>query len=65
MRRQDHPEEHIVTTDGEADTPTDFSDDQSRRVLTAAARAVASELGRAAAREYFAESVRLFRVSEA
>jgi hypothetical protein len=33
----------------------DFSDRESQRVLTAAAAAVARELGREAAREYFAE----------
>jgi hypothetical protein len=35
--------------------PTDFSSAESQRVLTAAACAVARELGRAAARERFAE----------
>ena len=35
----------------------DFSDPESQRVLTAAARAVAYELGRNAAREYFAELI--------
>jgi hypothetical protein len=33
----------------------DFSDPESQRVLAAAAQAVARELGREAAREYFAE----------
>lgn len=33
----------------------DFSDPESLRVLAAATRAVARELGREAAREYFAE----------
>jgi hypothetical protein len=37
--------------------PTDFSDRESQRVLTAAARAVARELGREAAREYFAKLI--------
>jgi hypothetical protein len=37
--------------------PTDFSDRESQRVLAAAARAVARELGRQAAREYFAEVI--------
>ena len=37
--------------------PTDFSDLESQRVLAAAARAVARELGREAAREYFAELI--------
>jgi len=37
--------------------PADFSDLQSQRVLMAAARAVARELGREAAREYFVELI--------
>jgi hypothetical protein len=36
-------------------TGADFSDPESQRVLAAAAAAVARELGRQAAREYFAE----------
>jgi hypothetical protein len=36
---------------------TDFSDTESQRVLSAAAHAVARELGREAAREYFAELI--------
>lgn len=43
--------------------PADFSDQESQRVLTAAARAVAHELGRQAAREYFAELIGKTRVS--
>jgi hypothetical protein len=42
----------------EETTPTqslDFCDPESQRVLSAAARVVAYELGREAAREYFAE----------
>lgn len=35
----------------------DFSDPESQRVLAAAACSVAHELGRAAAREWFAESI--------
>ena len=35
--------------------PADFSDPESQRVLSAAASAVARELGRQAAREHFAE----------
>jgi hypothetical protein len=35
----------------------DFSDLESQRVLAAAARAVARELGREAAREYFAKLI--------
>jgi hypothetical protein len=42
----------------------DFSDAESERVLTAAARAVARELGREAAREFFAELIGRTRVSE-
>jgi hypothetical protein len=42
----------------------DFSDAESQRVLTAAARAVAREMGREAAREYFAELIGRTRVSE-
>ena len=37
--------------------PADFSDLESQRVFAAAARAVARELGREAAREYFAELI--------
>jgi hypothetical protein len=40
--------------DGQAQ---DFSDPESQRVLAAAARGVARELGRQAAREYFAELI--------
>jgi hypothetical protein len=36
----------------------DLSDPESQRVLTAAARAVARELGRQAARDYFAELIK-------
>jgi hypothetical protein len=42
---------------------TDFSDAESQRVLTAAACAVARELGRQAAREYFAELIGHSKVS--
>lgn len=37
--------------------PADFTDPESQRVLAAAARVVARELGREAAREYFAELI--------
>jgi len=37
--------------------PLDFSDAESQRVLTRAAEAVARELGREAAREYFAQLI--------
>jgi hypothetical protein len=40
-----------------AASPADFSDHESQRVLAVAARAVARELGREAAREYFAELI--------
>ena len=36
----------------------DFSDPESKRVLSMAARTVARELGREAAREYFAKLIR-------
>jgi hypothetical protein len=39
----------------------DFSDPESQRVLAAAARALARELGRQAAREYFAELIKARR----
>jgi len=38
-----------------ADSPVEFSDAQSQRVFAAAATAVAGELGRQAARAYFAD----------
>ena len=41
----------------------DFTDRESQRVLSAAARAVARELGRQAAREYFAEVIGKPKVS--
>lgn len=44
--------------------PVDFSDPESQRVLTAAALAVARELGREGAREYFAELFQSPRVAE-
>lgn len=37
--------------------PADFSDVESQRVLRAAAYVLAGELGRQAAREYFAELI--------
>ena len=43
--------------------PADFSDLESKRVLAAAAQAVARELGREAAREYFVELIRKPKVS--
>ena len=48
----------------EANRLTDFSDAESQRVLTAASRAVARELGREAAREYFAKLIGRSRASE-
>jgi hypothetical protein len=41
----------------------DFSDIESQRVLTVAARAVARELGREAAHEYFAQLIGKPKVS--
>lgn len=41
-------------SDAKPNGSADFGDAESQRVLTAAARAVARELGREAAREYFA-----------
>jgi len=43
--------------------PADFSDRESQRVLAAAVRTVARELGREAAREYFAELIGKPKVS--
>lgn len=47
----------LTVMDTKSVQPADFSDFESQRVLTAAARAVARELGREAAREYFAELI--------
>ena len=41
--------------EAEPNSLADFTDAESQRVLTAAARAVARELGREAAREHFAD----------
>ena len=54
----------LMFVDIESVHPADFSDLESQRVLAAAARAVARELGREAAREYFAELIRHRKVSE-
>jgi hypothetical protein len=43
--------------------PADFSDLESQRVLAAAARAVARELGREAAREYVAKLIGIPKAS--
>jgi hypothetical protein len=56
-RRESSPEEDAAW----ADRPVDFSDPESQRVLRAAARAVAYELGRQAGGEYFAEVLRQSR----
>lgn len=47
----------LTLVDMKSVRPTDFSDLESQRVLAAAALAVARELGREAAREYFAELI--------
>jgi hypothetical protein len=47
----------MTFVDTKSVVPADFSDLESQRVLAAAARAVAHELGREAAREYFAELI--------
>jgi hypothetical protein len=49
----------VAVVETTVDTPADFADRESQRVLSAAARAVAHELGRAAAREWFAEWIRI------
>ena len=46
-----------MLVDAKSVQPADFGDLESQRVLAAAARAVARELGREAAREYFAELI--------
>jgi hypothetical protein len=43
--------------DRAAAPPLDFSDPESQRVLAEVARVVSRELGREAAREYFAELI--------
>ena len=55
-----HPLTLVVT---ESVEPADFSDSESQRVLAAAALTVARELGRQAAREYFAELIGRTKVS--
>ena len=47
----------LMLVDAKSVQPADFGDLESQRVLAAAARAVARELGREAAREYFAELI--------
>jgi hypothetical protein len=47
----------MTLVDTKSVVPADFSDLESQRVLAAAARVVARELGREAAREYFAELI--------
>jgi hypothetical protein len=44
--------------------PVDFSDRESQRVLSVAAKAVARELGRQVAREYFADLIGKPKVSQ-
>lgn len=48
----------------EANRLADFTDAESQRALSAAARAVARELGREAAREYFATLIGKSRAPE-
>ena len=52
------PRRPLTLVDTKSVQLADFSDPESQRVLTLAARAVARELGREAAREYFAELIR-------
>ena len=47
----------LAIVDTKSGPLADFSDPESQRVLAAAAGAVARELGRQAAREYFAELI--------
>ena len=47
----------LILVETKSTQPVDFTDLESRRVLAAAAHAVARELGREAAREYFAELI--------
>jgi hypothetical protein len=52
------PARHPLTiVEAKPDAPADFTDTESQQVLAAAARVVARELGREAAREYFAELI--------
>ena len=53
----------LTLVDAKSIRPTDFSDVESQRVLTVAARAVARELGREAAHEYFAQLIGKPKVS--
>ena len=46
---------NLTLVDSNSTEPAEFTDRESRRVLAAAAVAVARELGREAAREHFAE----------
>jgi hypothetical protein len=45
----------VEDADVDASRLTDFGDSESTRVLSSTARVLAGELGRQAAREYFAE----------
>jgi hypothetical protein len=49
------PISEAPTTQAVSYRPADFSDPESQRVLSAAATALARELGRQTAREHFAE----------
>ena len=58
MRRSTRSARHPLTLVATKSVhPADFSDLESQRVLAAAVDAVAHELGREAAREYFAELI--------
>lgn len=54
----------LTPAKAESASPADFSDRESQRVLTAAARAVSHELGRQAGRQYFAELIGRHRMPE-
>ena len=53
----------LTRVDTKSVQPADFSDRESQRVLAVAAAAVARELGREAAREYFAALIGKPKVS--
>lgn len=67
VRRKDNPKPVRPLSEPLEAKPTrlaDFGDAESQRVLTAAARAVARELGREAAREHFAKLIGRSRAPE-
>lgn len=63
MPRSDRTARQLTLVVTKSAPSADFSDRESRRVLAAAACAVARELGREAAREYFAEVIGKAKVS--